>query len=547
MPEGVNFRTERFSPDATQHKRREESYKKPPRRPKQPVEANDHRPRITLRANDIERIVDEAEGALIRAGRGLYQRDGKLVSVERVPAVAAHGQRLRVQRIYERGERALQEDLSSAATFEKWDARSDRFVATDPPMTIVKTLQERRGRLRLPVLAGVVNAPTMRPDGSLLTEPGYDANTGLLFDPLGVSFPAILDRPTRGDAEKALTVLSDLIRDFPFVKPQHRAVALSAILTAPIRRSLPAAPLHAYTAPVAGSGKTKLLDIAGVIATGSEAPVTAPGKDEEELEKRLVSSLLAADQIIAIDNCSRPIGSDLLCQMLTQPLARPRVLGKSEAPTCSTGAFVAATGNNLVLVGDLTRRAIVCRLDPKVERPELRVFEKDPVEAAKRDRAKYLVAVLTVLRSYHVAGKPQKPVPLGSFEAWSDLVRGALLWLDCPDPVETMEEVRNSDPALAQLRIFMTAWRAIFPGEQVTGPMLIRKAMEQQRTPDGTVEFVNEALREALLNVAGRGGAISSRALGIWLSSNKGRIVDGMRIEQNGERSHVAVWTLIRS
>jgi putative DNA primase/helicase len=121
------------------------------------------------------------------------------------------------------------------------------------------------------------------------------------------------------------------------------------------------------------------VDIASVIATGVEAPVTAPGKDEEELEKRLVASLLAADPIITIDNCARPIGGDLLCQMMTQPLVRPRILGKSEAPTCSTGSLCAATGNNLVLAGDLIRRSIISRLDPKVERPELLVFDFDPI------------------------------------------------------------------------------------------------------------------------------------------------------------------------
>ena len=34
---------------------------------------------IRLCANDIERIVDEAEAALIKADRGLYQRDGLIV------------------------------------------------------------------------------------------------------------------------------------------------------------------------------------------------------------------------------------------------------------------------------------------------------------------------------------------------------------------------------------------------------------------------------------------------------------------------------------
>ena len=38
-----------------------------------------------------------------------------------------------------------------------------------------------------------------------------------------------------------------------------------------------------------------------------------------------------------------------------------------------------ATGNNLVLVGDMTRRALLCRLDPERERPELRRFDSDPV------------------------------------------------------------------------------------------------------------------------------------------------------------------------
>ena len=51
--------------------------------------ANDKRPLISLAAGDIERIVDEVEAALIACDRGLYQRGGKIVGVERVPAIAA--------------------------------------------------------------------------------------------------------------------------------------------------------------------------------------------------------------------------------------------------------------------------------------------------------------------------------------------------------------------------------------------------------------------------------------------------------------------------
>jgi hypothetical protein len=75
----------------------------------------------------------------------------------------------------------------------------------------------------------------------------------------------------------------------------------------------------------------------------------------------------------------------------------------------------------------------------------------------------------------------RKPAPLGSLEAWSNIVRGALLRLDCADPVATMAEVRASDPETSQLRQVMAAWREAFKNEDVTVSPLVKKAMEQQR------------------------------------------------------------------
>ena len=169
--------------------------------------------------------------------------------------------------------------------------------------------------------------------------------------------------------------------------------------------------------------------------------------------------LLAGDSLIAIDNCERALGGEFLCQILTQSVVRTRILGESRAPEISTGAFVAATGNNLVLVGDLTRRALLCRLDPKVERPETRVFDWEPIAVAKSNRAKYVGAALTILRAFHVAGRPGAPSPLGSFEAWSDLVCGALLWLGCANPIESMDELRRADPRLDDLTAVIAQWR----------------------------------------------------------------------------------------
>ena len=130
--------------------------------------------------------------------------------------------------------------------------------------------------------------------------------------------------------------------------------------------------------------------------------------------------------IIAIDNCVEAARWRSVEPNVTQQRVSPRILGKSESPSVSTDALVTATGNNIVISGDMVRRSVVCLLDPKNERPELRAFDREPVAYAKANRPALVVDAITILRGYHVAGRPDQPAPLGSFEEWSDLVRGAL-------------------------------------------------------------------------------------------------------------------------
>jgi hypothetical protein len=143
-----------------------------------------------------------------------------------------------------------------------------------------------------------------------------------------------------------------------------------------------------------------------------------------------------------------------------------------------TNALVTATGNNLVVKGDATRRAVVGRLDPKVERPELRSFNYDPIADAKQNRGELVVAVLTILKAYHNAGLPSRPPPLQSFVDWSDTVRGALLWLGQGDPVNTMRRLRATDPTLVNLKAVLTAWRDQFGDEATSSAVVVAKAEE---------------------------------------------------------------------
>jgi hypothetical protein len=97
---------------------------------------------------------------------------------------------------------------------------------------------------------------------------------------------------------------------------------------------------------------------------------------------------LAGDTLINFDNCEQPLGGEQLCQSLTQTLLKLRILGKSEQPTVVCNAVFVATGNNLVVIGDMARRSIRCTLDPKMERPETREFKaRRPGEARTRQSA----------------------------------------------------------------------------------------------------------------------------------------------------------------
>lgn len=102
---------------------------------------------------------------------------------------------------------------------------------------IVAKIHKRGGQWDLRDLRGVITAPTMRPDGSLLTMPGYDHATGLLLiNPNGADFtvPAGQDKDA---LRKTLEYLWHPFRLYPLQDETDKGVLLAAIFTAVIRRA----------------------------------------------------------------------------------------------------------------------------------------------------------------------------------------------------------------------------------------------------------------------------------------------------------------------
>ncbi len=479
---------------------------------------------ITIRPGQLHTMASDAERVLTVSEAPIYVRGGLVRPVvDDLPA--AHGLRTKAARLVQVDADCMVDHLSRSADWAKFDIRKNDWTAKDPPRNVALTILAREGEWKFRRLAGVLTTPTLRPDGTILSKAGYDPRTELLLlEP--PALPEIADTPTRADALSSLQVLDDLLHEFPFVDAASRSAALSAIISPVVRGALSVVPLHATTAPVAGSGKSYIIDLASAIATGERAPVLAAGRTEEETEKRLAAALLNGQAIVSIDNVNGDLGGDMLCQMVERPIVSIRPLGSSKLVKIESRASVFATGNNIHLVGDMTRRVILCSLDPNVERPELRKFDGKPFHLVLANRGKYIAAALTIARAYAAAGHPNELPPLASFEDWSRIVRSALVWLGRADPVDTMEAARADDPTTSDLRALLLSWDQAIGREQVTTGRIISRADE--RSPHGERTFPD--LYQALLSVAeGRGGEVNARRLGHYLARHRGRIIGGLK------------------
>ena len=514
--------------------------------------SNPQLPVITVSGGGLSRQASAGERAIVQFSRAVYQRGAALVRPILEEVEAADGRRTRVAQLARIELPYMRDLLCRSAQWRKLDRRQRTVVLVDPPTAVAQVILHRQGEWRFPSVVGVITTPTVRPDGSLLVQPGYDAKTRLiLMDP--PPMPAVPKYPSRDDALAALAVLDGLLDEFPFADKASRSVALSALITPVVRAAFPVAPMHVISAPEAGSGKSYLLDVMAAVALGQPCPVMAAGRSEEETEKRLGAALLAGQPLISIDNLNGDLGGDALCQIIERPVVEIRILGKSELVRIETRATLFATGNNIRLVGDIARRVLRCRLDPKMEEPERRRFRRNPVAAVLADRGRYVAAVLTLVRGYVAAGRPHRASPITSFELWSDLVRSALLWLGKADPIDTMKDARADDPSRQIMAALFSSWRnAIGIAEEKTSSEIIKLACTT--TSEDRGEGLAEAswryadLREALLTVAGKNGTIDARELGKWLSRHRDRVAGGLRLEGRADsHGHAARWRLVAS
>jgi putative DNA primase/helicase len=473
----------------------------------------DARPVIEIVAGDIAETTSRAEQALIDAKIPFYVRGGKLFRPVIDNVQAADGKVVQAAQLVAVTTEYVIDKLSSITVWKKHDARAKSGLRiVDPPRAIADTLLARHGDWKFPALTGIITCPTLRPDGSTLSTPGYDRTTQLLLV-APPEMPEIVS--VRENAELALDLLLALLKEFPFAEKVDRSVALSALMTVVLRGAIEVAPMHLITAPQRGSGKSFLADLASALAIGQYCPVLAACKSEEEIEKRLIGALLRGLPVISLDNLSVDPSGDTLCQAIERPLISLRPLGGSDIKEIASRASIFGTGNNLAPRGDMVRRCLRLTLDANMERPELRAFTGDPREAILANRGKYIAAVLTITQAYLKAGCPAKTTPLASFAGWSRLVREPLIWLRQEDPLKSMDATSEEDPELILFRNLMAELKEALAGQGMTAGE-IKDLAEKDKT---------SALFRAVYDAAGYRGEIDSRRLGHSLKRYDRRMV----------------------
>jgi putative DNA primase/helicase len=299
--------------------------------------------------------------------------------------------------------------------------------------------------------------------------------------------------------------------------------------------------MHLVRAALPGSGKSFLVNLAHVILSGRFCPAVTAGETVKELESRIDALLLQGHPMFSLDNLTGDLFSNKLCNALTEPVVSPRVLGLSKTVDIDNTYFVAATGNNVRPVGDLTRRTLTSDLDPKMERPEKRQFQGDPVSTVMANRGKYLSACLIIPRAYMLAGMPGALPPLNGFLDWSNLVRSALVWLGQADPADCLNAVYDDDPGKQALRAILEAWQsAVGLDVPLTAQELLNKADEVDPS-SGAPRF--PAFRPALA-AATAPAPLDARSLGYWLRDAKGKVIDGVQIATGTLRNGSKTWLL---
>jgi hypothetical protein len=437
-------------------------------------------PQIQVNDRPFRTISHESLEALRTANTPprLFARAARICCIEETETGRAY--------IAEFDDAKMRHYLSESADFFELSARGIRREVP-PPLDVTRNIQTRNpSTWEFPVLDAVVEAPTLRVDGTILAQPGYDVASRLYLVPSpGLENFEVPDQPSRDHIDIALDVIKDVIADFPFVDQSSQANAIAAMLTAVCRHIIRGpTPLALFDATSQGTGKTLLAEVIAMILTGRPAELMSAPGDPDEWRKQLTSLLMEAPSLVIVDNVSSTMDWSVFCEVSTSETHKDRILGRTKTVTLSVRCSWIATGNNLQLAGDMARRCYWIRMDAGCSDPFRRTGFKHPrlKDYVLERRRELLLALLTLARAWFAAGQPRSSVPpVGSFEHWTEVISGILQYAGVEGFLANSESLfEQSDVERSDWETFLEALEDAFSAVPFTVAELWERLNELQ-------------------------------------------------------------------
>jgi hypothetical protein len=352
-------------------------------------------------------------------------------------------------------------------------------------------------------LRGIVESPTIRRDGSIASDYGYDRSSGLFVHWKGsLDLP---ESPTREDARRAYDELVELFEDFQFAglddaRNISRSAVVAAILTPLAREAIDGpVPAFVFEADQPNAGKTLLASVCGAIATGRIPAVRQHTADDDETAKRIASIAIAGHPLAVFDNVRAHVeGGALEAALSAHATIATRILGRSEDRELPWRTVLLLTMNAASFSADVARRVVHIALRGRAvdldQRTDFR--HGDLLRHALLHRPTLLRAAFTILAAHRAAQPPHAGALLPTFEAWSRVVAGAIHWSSGYDPVRARPpEAANRDANVART-VALTWWNAF-----ADRPLRVGEVLERLRDRD-PAPGVPE-LRDALADLTG--------------------------------------------
>jgi hypothetical protein len=246
--------------------------------------------------------------------------------------------------------------------------------------------------------------------------------------------------------------------------------------------------------------------------------------------------------MLVIDNANgRLLRGDTLEMILSEGTATIRPLGRTEAVTLQNRTFLMANGNNILISGDMIRRAFVIGILPRTASPERERFPFTPDGYVIQHRDRLLTEAYTIMRGYRIAGMPSTGLPaVGSFPEWEQKVRDLVFWLTGYDLTEEFDKNKKDDPHRQNDAALLAALHMAFGGHwfKASAVEAAYKAAAERfrlgyaRTPPQTnnAPVLTAAQEDTILEAAAQvfgSRPVNAKSLGHWARDLANAFIDG--------------------